>query len=541
MSWILSSVLRSCVKPGNISGVYEKESTFVRSTMDSHKQPRSSHFTKFFSSRKKPSRIGSIMAASSVPDIPSEPVIPETSVCERSQSVGDLLCDERKAIESLVMLCERRQQNGVMNNQVSVGGVRVTYRNVHEIENIANKSRLRKNSTYVCNNLKNSFVEMQANKDSTYIVKSPYKNLDGLMSPEHSSITNRTNALKRYSKSVCVLPNATSTPKSVSNVRVKSMFNPDLKIEEQISIKCMDLKTTVLERNLKNSNLNSSNANKASGQDDMCKVNNHHSTMKRLRKLTDKVRNVKDLENNITLCYDGMTKLADSRLTVRASTHQGYLEKIGILPEYSNTQCTATSLIAILYSTLHPAKSWKRKHMDAILIHGNSFHTYLRDVAKVSQTPDNRVSLYELPKKHEVQLNGKIVYYKKSKDTLYGMLGASSDQAKEWDLLPLDEALHKFLDCSTVSGCLLTVDCFSFAVMKDPKGFYRYFDSHSRNKQGHVEINGKAVLLTFRNINRLLAYINSQHRMGTQFEVIGISTVKEFKTVALSRGKSYYV
>ncbi|KAL4234986.1 hypothetical protein ACF0H5_006627 [Mactra antiquata] len=163
-----------------------------------------------------------------------------------------------------------------------------------------------------------------------------------------------------------------------------------------------------------------------------------------------------------------------------------------LLPSsYFGLQCTSMALLAIVY--------WKRmgfpyrlspKDVHTILVEGNDLHTLLRDQIKISTEPDGMVGQCDIP--HDKFLNLGIMW-----DTLINVklahesspLVTSTTGSKDDFLGSLGDYLRSYRP-GKLDGFLITVKCYSYAILRMAFGRYCFFDSH-----GYTKIMGEAPTL----------------------------------------------
>ena len=185
-------------------------------------------------------------------------------------------------------------------------------------------------------------------------------------------------------------------------------------------------------------------------------------------------------------------------------------------------QCVANSIIAIIYSTILPLKSWEAKNLDVILRSGdrlysriNSQHGYLliSDIPDVSQHGYLLISdipdvITEFGKQYSIDKQGE----------MFGMLtkGQFNGIGQELDIAVKsvihDNKMTHAVMCigqpptTSVSSRLKGGSACALLLMK---GNYYIFDPHSRDKCGKPIDSRAAVLLNFKTVKHLCTYIRN--------------------------------
>lgn len=217
--------------------------------------------------------------------------------------------------------------------------------------------------------------------------------------------------------------------------------------------------------------------------------------------------------------------------SVSASFHQG--SSLYLHSAWVGSQCTTMALVAVTLSTVTPVFHWARKELDTILRYGDRNHGSI--LASLGRTADTikRVGLYELMGHViPVELGSRTILMKGSAGhEAAGVLTVKPDIQPRWDLgfVSLAEGLRMALDGT--SGAVLTVGEYSSAVIRDPVGGVRLFDSHSRDALGMFHPDGHAVLIKTRTLNDMEALfrqkLKKRGKKRAQFEVVGFRLVDQ--------------
>ncbi|XP_064596540.1 uncharacterized protein LOC135463154 [Liolophura sinensis] len=191
------------------------------------------------------------------------------------------------------------------------------------------------------------------------------------------------------------------------------------------------------------------------------------------------------------------------------------------------------ALVAVTLSTVMPVFRWARKELDTILRDGDRNHgTILSSLGRTADTI-KRVGIYELTGQIvPVELRSGTFLMKGCPDhEAAGLLSVNPDVQPRWDLgfVSLAEGLRMALD--ETSGAVLTVGEYSMAVMRDPMGGVRLFDSHSRDPLGMFHPDGHAVLIKTRTLSDMEALfrrkLKQRGKKRAQFEVLGFKLMDQ--------------
>ncbi|XP_064599023.1 uncharacterized protein LOC135465660 [Liolophura sinensis] len=190
------------------------------------------------------------------------------------------------------------------------------------------------------------------------------------------------------------------------------------------------------------------------------------------------------------------------------------------------------SLVAVTLSTIKSVETWEQDELDFILFSGDGNHgSILADLGRIAD-PNQRVGVYELiGRRVTLSLGSRHFIMEGCAETDgLGVVSAIDPQAGpmgEFGMVSFSEALQTAL--LTTDGAVLTVGDYSTAIIPDPEGGLRVWDSHSRGPGGMFHPDGRAVLTQVENLLDLEELIRLQLIQrgcpAEQFEVLGFRRV----------------
>ena len=150
------------------------------------------------------------------------------------------------------------------------------------------------------------------------------------------------------------------------------------------------------------------------------------------------------------------------------------------------TQCTANSLVAILYTIKKNENEFNTQDLDRILTLGNQLYYFIQE----DSTMHHRLLMVsELPKELDILDDTFAINYN---EPVFGIISGNPKYMAECGALSCQYALQQEL-CQH-DAYFMTFKESTFAIIKCPTGFL-IFDPHGRNKTGCVSENGKSILL----------------------------------------------
>ena len=150
------------------------------------------------------------------------------------------------------------------------------------------------------------------------------------------------------------------------------------------------------------------------------------------------------------------------------------------------TQCTANSLVAILYTIKKNGNEFNTQDLDRILTLGNQLYYFIQE----DSTMHHRLLMIsELPKELDILDDTFAINYN---EPVFGIISGNPKYMAECGALSCQYALQQEL-CQH-DAYFMTFKESTFAIIKCPTGFL-IFDPHGRNKTGCVSENGKSILL----------------------------------------------
>ena len=177
--------------------------------------------------------------------------------------------------------------------------------------------------------------------------------------------------------------------------------------------------------------------------------------------------------------FDDSTKITT---IAQGNFNQGHY-RFGIT---GGTQCTANSLVAMLYTIKKSGIEFNSQDLDRILTLGNQLYYFIQE----DSTMHHRLLMVsELPKELDILDDTFAINYN---EPVFGIISGNPKYMAECGALSCQYALQQEL-CQH-DAYFMTFKESTFAIIKCPTGFL-IFDPHGRNKTGCVSENGKSILL----------------------------------------------
>lgn len=156
-------------------------------------------------------------------------------------------------------------------------------------------------------------------------------------------------------------------------------------------------------------------------------------------------------------------------------------------------QCYPICLAALLYTKVKEVSQWRSYDINEILLLGDEVYKMIR-----TEVHENHLRVEELP-------------------TCIELFDSTFSINQEPQILPhLNQTIHipgtlslhdAFSECFMKNKhALICIGCYASAVIQTETSFF-LFDSHARNQQGLPDGDGKAIVLSFCNLDNLCAYI----------------------------------
>lgn len=230
---------------------------------------------------------------------------------------------------------------------------------------------------------------------------------------------------------------------------------------------------------------------------------------------------------------------------IHGTFHQG-----GMMSNYAGFQCTAISLLAILFvgsNFMQNPSVWTSREIDQVLVSGNIFYEQLLD-ASGDDTP-RYLGHWELP--HTVDINGEVINIAYYTDIFYGVnshpvplnnfhghsmvntgtvnsrtMHSSSEQLQTISLdgsVSIMEAVERATFISDYM--LLTIGTTTVSVLRFGDAYFM-LDSHARNSCGVSSNSGVSSLFEFKNINELTDFI-SRNFASVEFNLTPVIVEKQ--------------
>ncbi|XP_071509191.1 uncharacterized protein [Diadema antillarum] len=190
-------------------------------------------------------------------------------------------------------------------------------------------------------------------------------------------------------------------------------------------------------------------------------------------------------------------------------------------------QCTANSLVAILYSAKKNANEFDAQDLDKILTLGNQLYYYIE---KDSTMHEDLLMISDLPKELDILDD---TFAIDCSGPVFGIIDGNEKYLAEFGAVLLKHALEHEL--YKHDACFMMFNESTFAIIKSPTGFY-VFDPHGRDQSGCVSENGKSILLHTSCWQGIHSYrIRLANSMGcspnsTQFELTGVNVKIQSKS-----------
>ena len=210
---------------------------------------------------------------------------------------------------------------------------------------------------------------------------------------------------------------------------------------------------------------------------------------------------------------------------VSGTYHQGHSK---FPEECRNRQCTANSLIAIVYHNTKNVSLWTTWDVDKILDNGNDLY---KNLVRSSSIHNDFLLVPELPTEIEYEGNS---YFFSLTEPYAGLLFTGRDDISIFDIgYPLSTALTEVF--RKHSSLFITFGGNTVSVICD-RGIYYLFDPHSRNELTGLMVmdDGKSIVVQLKTIsdlqNHLLSLAGSMHlNKTTQYEITGIHVYRQEK------------
>ncbi|XP_062574488.1 uncharacterized protein LOC134236336, partial [Saccostrea cucullata] len=347
-----------------------------------------------------------------------------------------------------------------------------------EQSNISIKCPKESNTSIKCP--KESNTSIKCPKESNTSIKCPKESNISIKCPEESNTSikcpKESNTSIKCPESVTSIkcPNQTENKKSNTSIKCPNQIENDKKACETNKLKRNRQETENLNKNASTSSL--------------------------------KLRKFDRDENGVN------SVIEENKVVVQGSFHQGDVR----FGRNSGKQCVANSLSAIAHSKLKDLDEWDQTYLDNVLIEGNEIYTWIHGT-------NDLLLMSDLPEM--IEISGKMMHIRK-KDSITATIDTTGtiDFSAFDNCLPLDLAIQESLIES--DGCFICAIDKTFMVMKYNQNLY-LFDSHSRNKFGVVDANGKSLLMQLQDFDHLYQYCCSMvlgvKQTNQWFEVTGVS------------------
>ena len=210
-----------------------------------------------------------------------------------------------------------------------------------------------------------------------------------------------------------------------------------------------------------------------------------------------------------------------SRCVISGSLHQGDVRFL-----YPGVQCTFISLWALVLMESKPPLLWKTADINGCVIDGND--RFLEHCFSIQIQP-RQLLVKELPQ----SINAGKSYIKLDQldsNIKVGTLDKQSLKNTTVDIFTIDEAILRSFDQFT--SCFLVCGGQTIALAKRQNRFF-VFDSHSRGKDGLLHHVGSAVLVSFIDVQGLIAFIKQlfleslRLKSNEQFELVPVTISKQ--------------
>lgn len=204
---------------------------------------------------------------------------------------------------------------------------------------------------------------------------------------------------------------------------------------------------------------------------------------------------------------------------LHASSHQADIPQKN--PEYSGKQCCAMAHAFILFSEIVPPSIWTTEIVDFILQEGNSLYDSIISLS-ANVPPDGflMVRNFDVFKNTVTIRQGKFKVFYGEESCLYGSLNDRSKLSSA-DVVgsSLQSSLDNFFMNKDHGAAILIANQKCYAIIKK-QGNYYFCNSHSCNKKGRENENGKACVIQcgteydLHNVCRLVTgYRNTQYTL----------------------------
>ncbi|XP_046544285.1 uncharacterized protein LOC124254487 [Haliotis rubra] len=207
--------------------------------------------------------------------------------------------------------------------------------------------------------------------------------------------------------------------------------------------------------------------------------------------------------------------LPDCRYSVMGNFNQGTVAGIVGPSENAGTQCTSMAYTAVVASAFLPVGIWSRNTLDTILQLGDQLHEQIL-TNMGNNAPQNRFLAFdELPHKPRIgafRWPVKCAFGPEHQ----GVISANGDHNSEIERY-LKETFGE-----GYSGCLMTFDGMTSAVLQNNDETYSVFDSHGRNIMGMIDGEGQASLLRFTSLIDVAKHVSGQARDVSLYGLVGV-------------------
>ncbi|XP_057683515.1 uncharacterized protein LOC130910330 [Corythoichthys intestinalis] len=211
-------------------------------------------------------------------------------------------------------------------------------------------------------------------------------------------------------------------------------------------------------------------------------------------------------------------RVRDIKRSVRGSFHQGDARF-----EFRGVQCMAISLVAVAKHTTHSVFSWQSADLDRVVTLGDELYSSLRKNNKISGGSE-LLCVPDLPKQQVI--DGESFDFEYGDFVTGDVNVVSGDLVVAGVLTPLKDGLAQI--CGKYDTCFLTLNCNTCAIIKE-NGMYAVVDSHSRNTNGMVDVNGFSVVVVYWCLDLVFDHFfklaNMMNLTQNFFEIAGVRVI----------------